>query len=121
MSAIDNLRKAFLLHAPRTVFYEEEALSISVKQHNTAWRALEKQVARVKENPELYRDVLIELTKHEDPKIRCLAAVTCLRANIEGDYAMDVLYEVKTTPGIYRLKQLSIGMAIGMYKKGTLK
>ena len=84
--------KSFMLHSSRICLYAEEELNRkhNIAINNSAKDALFRLSLKVKENPDKYSDLLLELMKSEDPKVRASAVIMCLHWFVHFDTAVEV-------------------------------
>lgn len=114
---LKRFEKSFRLHAGRTWFYVSSVEDIPITVHNKATGAIGKLRNKVKENPDKYRTLFMDLLDDDDPKIKYNAAVICLGPPLSmDDKAISVLNEVAKFDNTSLSTALHISMLIQSYK-----
>ena len=116
---LNRFQKSFLLHSARYNLYSQETLEKgAVGRHNRAVTAIGNLTDRVKVNPLLYSDLLLEWLDDSNPKVRLCAGFTCLDVNIHGEKAIDTLKSIaRNTSGISMICTFDISGSINKFQK----
>lgn len=119
ITLLNRFKKSFLLHSSRYNLYSDETVEKgATARHNKAVTAIGKLEDKVKENPSLYSDLLLDYLEGDDLKNSLCSGLICLPVNLHTEKAAEKLsYIAQNTPGIAMIASFDIAGTIGRFNR----